>query len=106
MNMNAADFMGDARDRYHAKGREYGHTYKDFGPLMTVLFPDGLEINTEEDWNKLGALSMVCHKLLRYANLFHEDERSIQELDDMGVYTFILEELVNDSMGHGDNGTD
>lgn len=94
MAITASRLMEEAKERYHKKGKVYGHTYLSLGPLMMALFPDGLEITTEEGWNKLGVLLMICHKLLRVSNLF-DSEYSIPELEDMGVYTFILLEIIH-----------
>lgn len=106
MALTASRLMDEAKERYKEKGKAYGHTYRNFGPLMTALFPNGLEVYTEEDWDKLGLLQMICHKLLRVANLIHGED-CIPELEDMGVYIFILLEIIhNDSMGHRDNGSD
>ena len=96
--MGVIELMDKASDRYIEKGKEYGHTYERFGEVMMALFPDGLLVTRADDWNRLGLLTMMVHKLLRYTNLYHDPKRGAEELDDMAVYTFILESIDNDSL--------
>lgn len=68
----------------------YGDTFRSFGTIMSGFFPNGLEVRTEADWNRLALLMHVADKLSRYANNFvvggHADS-----LDDTSVYAQILQ---------------
>jgi len=73
----------------------YGDNFKQFGKITQALFPDGVELKTESDWNRFGIFVQMVAKLSRYANNFnqggHEDS-----LDDLGNYAMILQFLDKD----------
>lgn len=96
MSKAANELMQEAIDLYSKKGATYGHTYLEFGHLMECIFTDGIQLKDYEDFNRFAALSMVVHKLLRYGNLWDDPERASEELRDMGVYSFILQEINDD----------
>ena len=95
--MTVHELMENAMKWYAEKGQVYGHTYKRFGLIMSALFPGGLTIKSVDDWNRLGVLVPIVGKLLRYTNLYQDPKRGAEELDDMAVYTFILESIDHDS---------
>lgn len=79
-------------DLYEERNALYGDNYKRFGHIMTVLFPDGLVLNTPEDFNRFGIYVQMIAKCTRYAEQFkkggHDDS-----LRDTAVYAMMLLEL-------------
>jgi len=92
--------LDHAADTYDLKGLEYGHTYWKFGHVMQDLFPIGLTITNADDWTRLSIINQIVGKLCRYVNDW--EEPNTKELNDIGVYIFILE-YIDDCIRHRDN---
>jgi hypothetical protein len=92
------DMLTKLADIYRARNLSYGDNYKLFGSVMRSLFPEGLQVTTSDDWNRLGVLVQIVSKLTRYTNNFsrggHRDS-----LDDTAVYAMMLRELDEDVAG-------
>lgn len=74
------------------KGREYGETHDKFGPVMKALFPEGIHAVSTEDWNRIGVINMIVHKLMRYvANM--KNGGHLDSANDLSVYGAILAEV-------------
>lgn len=77
---------------YEERNRLYGDNYKRFGPVMKLLFPNGVPLATEDDHNRFGIFVQIVAKVTRYAENFerggHDDS-----LDDLAVYSMMLKEL-------------
>ena len=88
----AQDFIEEALKTYKERNKTYGDNYYKFGKVMKELFPNGLTLQGEADFNRFGVLYMIVAKVSRYANQFksggHQDS-----IHDLGVYAFIQEEL-------------
>lgn len=95
MSQFVPEALRKAAEIYEQRNALYGDNYKRFGPVMKLLFPDGLTIKYDDDWNRIGILVQMVSKLTRYAQNFkaggHEDS-----LDDLAVYTMMLRELDED----------
>lgn len=94
---SAAEILDQMATTYRARNLLYKDNYKRFGNLMRGLFPDGLSVQTNEEWNRLCILMMITSKLTRYAANFskggHQDS-----IHDAGVYSAMLEELSMESI--------
>ena len=94
-----SDFVPKRLEKAAATFRErnavYGSNYERFGKLMLAFFPGGLSLQSVDDFNRIGVFFHIADKLSRYANQFkqggHEDS-----LDDISVYSMILQELDNE----------
>lgn len=91
---NAGDLMQEAMETYQKRNTLYGNSYHTFGEVMKALFPQGIEPQSVEDWNRLGVLNMIVSKLIRYTANFHDGGHA-DSARDLGVYSFMLEELTN-----------
>jgi hypothetical protein len=93
--MRADDRLMKLADLYKQRNALYKDNYKRFGKILVQLFPDGLHLKTEEDFNRMAIFLQVVHKITRYAQNAtaggHEDS-----LDDMAVYAQMLAEYDND----------
>jgi hypothetical protein len=86
------DMLRDAAKLYEVRNAFYGDNYKRFGPIMDMLFPNGIELKSSDDFNRFGIFVQVVSKVTRYAEMFtrggHPDS-----LDDNAVYSMMLQEL-------------
>lgn len=84
------DLLAEAATMYAKKNRTYGYNYRHFGRVMSGMFPDGLTVKGEEDWNRLGILLNLATCLQRYCHIpgGHEDSAR-----DLTVYAAMLTEL-------------
>jgi|TARA_R100000808_G_C2155393_1_gene167753 hypothetical protein len=73
------------------RGEQYGHSYLVQGEIMKILFPNGIDLKTPEDFNRYGALNLIVTKLIRYCNKW--DKPHQDSIHDLGVYAFILETI-------------
>ena len=73
------------------RGGLYGDNYKYGGMILLGLFPEGLHLETEEEFNRFHLLVYMAGKLSRYARMLkrggHRDS-----LDDLAVYSQLLAE--------------
>lgn len=92
MSKFVPDQLRKAAEIYEQRNTLYGDNYKRFGPIMKLLFPDGIMVKYDDDWNRLGILVQVVSKLTRYAQNFKEGGHA-DSLDDMAVYAMMLKEL-------------
>jgi len=90
--MNAADILEAGAKLYRERNALYGDNYLQFGNIMLTLFPDGLTIKTQEDWNRIGIFVQKISKLTRYTNNWGKGGHPDSVHDDM-VYTAMLEEI-------------
>lgn len=89
--MKALDCIEAALETFKARNTSYGDSYLRHGIVMSALFPDGIELKTQEDFNRFGVLNMQVSKLVRYTQSW--DRPHIDSSHDLGVYSFIQEEL-------------
>lgn len=89
---NVPDMLRDAAGIYEQRNQIYGDNYKRFGKIMNILFPNGLCLQNDDDFNRYGIFVQVVSKITRYAENFsrggHDDS-----LDDNTVYSMMLKEL-------------
>ena len=58
-----------AAETFRERGRVYGCAYKNYnGQVLKVLFPNGVKLETELDFNRYAALNAIVAKLGRYCN--------------------------------------
>jgi hypothetical protein len=84
--------LRDAASIYEERNKLYGDNYKRHGEVMDALFPTGVELADRADHNRFGVLTQVVAKLTRYCENFSRGGHA-DSLDDMTVYTQMLQEL-------------
>jgi hypothetical protein len=72
----------------------YGDNFKKFGVVAASLFPNGVTIETIDDWNRFGILVQMISKFTRYINNFKKGGHK-DSLDDLSNYCSILSFLDN-----------
>ena len=88
------DRLSELGSIYKDRNKTYGDNYKNFGKVMSGIFPNGLTVQTEDDFNRLGVFVQLIAKATRYGNAF--DKRHADSLDDTSVYAQMLRELDDD----------
>ncbi len=92
--MRADEILKKCAEIYNEKGKEYGHTYEDFGKIVMAYFPDGLSIKTEKEANKFGVFFMMMHKMMR---IISSKFNSKDSMIDLSVYSALLKEICDDN---------
>ena len=91
INFHAINNLRAAERTYTERNKTYGDNYKKFGHVMQALFPNGVTINSAEQWNRFGILVQKVGKLSRYVtNPYVGHQDSVH--DDI-CYSAMLEEL-------------
>ena len=90
MIRTATQNMKEALKTYSERNLTYGDTYKNHGNVMKALYPKGITLRTVDEFNRFGVLNMIVSKLTR---LTLGDDLHTDSAHDMGVYSFMLEEL-------------
>lgn len=92
MTKTVPEMLRESAETYEQRNKIYGDNYKRFGPIMALLFPEGLDLRSGADFNRFGVFVQCVSKLTRYAEQFdaggHDDS-----LLDLAVYANMLREL-------------
>jgi hypothetical protein len=92
LKMTHIEHLEHAKQTFISRNEEYCNAYKSHGATMLTLLPDGIELKTEEDFNRYSAFSTIVGKLRRYGFNFskggHQDS-----LTDIAAYAAMLKEL-------------
>jgi len=79
------------------KKKIYGHSYLTYGKIMNILFPEGIKIESEDDWNTIGVFNMILEKVIRLSNnLFDKKNIPLDSSEDLIVYAAMLCEVLID----------
>lgn len=89
--MKANECMRNALNTFEERAKVYGDSYTRHGFVMKVLFPNGIKLNSIEDFNRFGILNMQISKIIRYTQSW--SERHTDSSHDLGIYSFMQEEL-------------
>ena len=91
------DMLRSAAETYEQRNKLYGDNYKRFGDVMLALLPNGVKLETKDDWNRFGVFFHVVGKVTRYAANIdtggHQDSAH-----DLAVYAAMLEELTQEQL--------
>jgi len=80
---------------FEERNKLYGDNYKNFGKVMIGLFPKGVNLATEEEFNRFCLFVQIVHKVSRYAQAMRDGHAD--SLDDLSVYAQMLQEYDYDS---------
>lgn len=81
-----------AIETYKNKNKLYGESYKKSGQIKEILFPDGILLKTEKDFNRFAMMGAVLNKMIRYAAQFEKGGHTDSARDAI-VYAAILREI-------------
>lgn len=77
---------------YLERNKLYKDNYKHFGKVLAGLFPAGISLKTEEEFNRFALFLQIIHKTTRYSNALL-DGGHVDSLDDISVYAQMLQEV-------------
>jgi hypothetical protein len=92
--LTVGERLRDAADLFEKKNTEYGSAYRQFGPLMKALFPNGFGPGdlTVEELGRLSHIVFLGNKLIRYAQNLRRNGHG-DSMEDMAVYAMMSAEL-------------
>src|SRR5580765_1648071 len=76
-------------DIHADRAESYGMDYLRIGPSLLGMFPEGIELKSEQDLTRFVLFCQAHGKLLRYAARFKEGGHT-DSLDDLSLYSQIL----------------
>lgn len=101
-NPTVSTNLHEAAATFEQRNKLYGDNYKRFGCVMGALFPNGIELISNDDWNRFGVFFHMVGKVTRYAvNL--KDGGHKDSAHDMIVYAAMLEELTQEPKQENEN---
>lgn len=89
--MKANECIRAALKTFEERAAVYGDSYNRHGEVMKALFPHGIDLKSVDDFNRFGILNMQISKIIRYTQSW--SNRHIDSSHDLGVYSFMQEEL-------------
>jgi len=88
----ADEMLIESAEIYAERNKIYGDGYKTFGKLVKALFPDGVHLETEEDFTRWGVFQMMLSKIHRYSQNFTKGGH-YDSLIDLSTYSAMMNEL-------------
>lgn len=90
--MNAHEVLQEAANTFKERHAVYGDNWRTVGRTMKALFPKGLALTTEDDYNRFHILMLQVVKLTRYTENWssggHEDSQV-----DLSVYAAMMVQI-------------
>lgn len=90
---HAGEHLRELAELYEEKRKEYKNAYYKHGAIMKALFPTGIVLYSELDFNRFALLDLMVVKLNRYSEAFKAEKTSPDSLDDLAVYSAMLREI-------------
>lgn len=84
-------------ETYEERNAMYGNSYKTHGNIMAAYFPDGLKLETPEQFARYSIFSMILGKMNRYSANFLNGGH-LDSIHDIVVYAAMLEELTEEKL--------
>lgn len=91
--MSVIEILEEAKKIFEEKDKLYGSAYKRHGNLMITIFPDGITLNTAEDFERFYLFTMIANKMNRYASHLSMKTDGQDTTRDIGIYSFMLKEI-------------
>jgi hypothetical protein len=93
--LTVPEILRAGADTYEQRNKLYGDNYKQIGPVLRAIYPQGLPATmTDEDWNRFACWFQVLCKVIRYGvNMQRGGHKD--SAHDSAVYSAMLEELTD-----------
>lgn len=91
----AADILESAGNTFRERNKVYGDNFLRVGNMMAAMFPEGLILKTQQDWNRMHMLLLMVVKQSRYATNWDKGGHK-DSIHDATVYGAMLE-MIDDS---------
>jgi isopenicillin N synthase-like dioxygenase len=69
----AAEVLEEGAETYRTRGKEYGEAYCRVGKALASMFPEGVELVSNEDFTRFFLVTLSTMKLVRYCKNFEKD---------------------------------
>ena len=92
----APDILELGAQTYRERNAVYGDNYLNFGKVMEAIFPEGMQVDGVEDFNRLGVFIQVISKITRYSEQLNKGGHYDSALD-LCVYAAMLAELTKEA---------
>lgn len=91
MNLTTDEILLDMAKTFKERNAMYKDNYKMVGTVMVAMFPGGVCLETEADFNRWHLFELLVVKLTRFVNsgLVHEDS-----IHDIAIYAAMIETLL------------
>ena len=83
--------LSELGEMYKERNKKYGSNYLEFGAIMKAMFPMGLRLETEEEFNRFTIFVQAFAKFTRYAKTIKSGGHA-DSLDDISVYCQMMRE--------------
>lgn len=93
--LNALDYLDSAKKTFTERNAIYGDSYKEIGPILEAMFPNGIQIHDAAEHNRFCLFLHCLDKLRRYAARMGEGGHKDSALD-LCVYAAMLRELTEE----------
>lgn len=87
------DELEEMRKTASERAAMYGDSYLRFGAVASGLWPNGLHIESKEDFDRLGVVVQIISKLVRYTGTPRGHKDSAH---DLAVYGAMLSTITED----------
>jgi hypothetical protein len=96
MTLRADKIMMEMAATFRQRNKMYGDNWKVVGVVMKALFPNGMKLETENDFVKLHLIDWMVGKLTRLA---HSKLTHVDSVHDLAVYAAMLEAIIRSEDG-------
>lgn len=92
MKRTVPDRLKELGTIYEERNALYGDNYKHTGKVLKGMFPNGINLMTEKDFNEFALFIQIVHKTTRIAQSISTNPHA-DSLDDLSVYSQMLAEV-------------
>jgi len=96
INLDVPIILNSAAQLFEAKNIEYGDAYKRHGKIMKEFFPDGLTLETEDDFFKFHLFELDVIKSNRIASCMADHQDHPDSWEDKIIYSAMAKESINE----------
>jgi len=90
--INTPDILKKMAETYAERNAVYGDNFRNVGRIMMILFPEGLNLESESDFTRWHIFELIVVKLTRYSINFKNGGHP-DSVHDAAVYNAMLEML-------------
>lgn len=90
--MNPDQILENMAETFRKRNKVYGDNYMKVGAIMKILFPNGVTLQTPEDFNRWHLFELMIVKLTRFTNT---GMLNIDSIHDLAVYAAMVESTIN-----------
>jgi hypothetical protein len=89
------ELLANLGQLYRERNPTYGDNYRHAGKVLRGMFPTGIMLRTEEEFNRFHLVVMMLSKISRYSRCVRTGGHA-DSLDDLSVYAMMARECDRD----------